>query len=89
MNQQSNNAATRRLSLSILDAAFKYVPSHATSVAETWRRFGWHPAAVAERKQQRTQLQYPDFQPTWRSESVTQAMRDMLRRVTQRTGNEH
>jgi hypothetical protein len=30
---------------SILDSAFKYVPAVATSVASTWRRFGWRPAA--------------------------------------------
>ena len=30
---------------SILDSGFNYVPSHATSVADTWRRFGWMPAA--------------------------------------------
>ena len=30
---------------SILDSGFNYVPSHATSVADTWRRFGWIPAA--------------------------------------------
>lgn len=28
-------------SRSILDEAFHYVPSVATSVADTWRRFGW------------------------------------------------
>jgi hypothetical protein len=28
---------------SILDEAFHYVPSVATSVADTWRRFGWRP----------------------------------------------
>jgi hypothetical protein len=28
-------------SRSILDESFQYVPSVATSVADTWRRFGW------------------------------------------------
>ena len=30
---------------SILDPSFRYVPAASTSVAETWRRFGWHPPA--------------------------------------------
>jgi hypothetical protein len=30
-------------SLSLLDHSFQYVPAAATSVAETWRRFGWRP----------------------------------------------
>ncbi len=37
---------------SILDASFRYVPSMSTSVSETWRRFGWRPASVVERKPQ-------------------------------------
>jgi len=32
-------------SISILDRSFRYVPSVATSVADTWRRFGWRPAS--------------------------------------------
>ena len=32
-------------SRSILDETFEYVPSVATSVTETWRRFGWRPRA--------------------------------------------
>jgi hypothetical protein len=28
---------------SILDRSFVYVPSTATSVDQTWRRFGWRP----------------------------------------------
>jgi hypothetical protein len=35
---------------SIVDASFRYVPSVSTSVSETWRRFGWRPASVAERQ---------------------------------------
>jgi hypothetical protein len=36
---------------SILDRDFRYVPSVATSVAETWRRFGWRPKQKTERMQ--------------------------------------
>lgn len=32
-------------SKSILDRAFKYVPSSATDVTQTWRRAGWRPLA--------------------------------------------
>jgi hypothetical protein len=35
---------------SILDPAFRYVPSMATSVSETWRRFGWRPMSEEERR---------------------------------------
>jgi hypothetical protein len=28
---------------SILDPTFRYIPAIATSVAETWARFGWLP----------------------------------------------
>jgi hypothetical protein len=38
---------------SILDPAFRYVPSFATSVAETWRRFGWRPTTDEDRKARR------------------------------------
>ena len=30
-------------SKSILDSSFNYVPSAATAVEQTWRRFGWRP----------------------------------------------
>ena len=36
-------------SKSILDPSFRYVPSVATSVANTWRRFGWNPSSAEER----------------------------------------
>lgn len=44
---------------SIFDASFRYVPSIATSVAETWRRAGWLPMTDEERKvrQQNRSLQ--------------------------------
>jgi hypothetical protein len=33
---------------SILDRSFIYVPSTATSVDQTWRRFGWRPTTKEE-----------------------------------------
>jgi hypothetical protein len=42
-----------RPSKSILDESFSYVPSTSTSVADTWRRFGWHPPTDDERARQR------------------------------------
>jgi hypothetical protein len=38
-----------RPSRSILDHEFRYVPSVATSVAETWKRFGWRPMTETKR----------------------------------------
>lgn len=38
---------------SILDESFRYVPAVATSVTETWRRFGWRPISEEERRRQR------------------------------------
>ena len=38
---------------SILDDSFHYVPAAATSVADTWRRFGWRPTTAEERKRRR------------------------------------
>ena len=40
-----------RPSRSILDRDFRYVPSIATSVAETWKRFGWRPMKKPKRMQ--------------------------------------
>lgn len=34
---------------SILDSSFRYVPAATTSVADTWRRFGWRPTTDEER----------------------------------------
>ena len=39
---------------SILDESFQYMPAGASSVAETWRRFGWHPTTDEERKARRS-----------------------------------
>jgi len=36
-------------SKSILDNSFNYVPSAATAVEKTWRRFGWRPIAEASK----------------------------------------
>ena len=38
---------------SILDDSFRYVPASATSVAETWRRFGWRPTTDEEQQRRR------------------------------------
>ena len=35
--------------ISILDRSFRYVPSVSTSVADTWRRFGWRPMTQRDR----------------------------------------
>jgi len=40
-----------RASRSILDHKFRYVPSVATSVSETWQRFGWRPMQNTKRMQ--------------------------------------
>jgi hypothetical protein len=34
----------------MLDRSFRYVPAAATSVVQTWRRFGWRPTTDDERK---------------------------------------
>jgi len=39
-----------RSAQSILNRSFHYVPATATSVADTWRRFGWQPTTEEERK---------------------------------------
>ena len=40
-------------SSSILDGSFRYVSSVSTSVANTWRRFGWRPTNDEERNARR------------------------------------
>jgi hypothetical protein len=42
-----------RPSYSLLHPSFRYVPAVATSVAETWRRFGWRPTTDEERRRRR------------------------------------
>ncbi|HTO91905.1 MAG TPA: hypothetical protein VMJ70_12300 [Candidatus Sulfotelmatobacter sp.] len=42
-----------RPNYSILDPSFRYVPAAATSVVETWRRFGWRPTTDEERRSRR------------------------------------
>jgi hypothetical protein len=39
---------------SLLDPSFQYVPAVATSVADSWRRFGWRPMTKAERSGRRS-----------------------------------
>lgn len=50
---------------SILDHSFRYVPAVATSVMQTWRRFGWQPTTDDERKRRRRGL--PRLVPDERS----------------------
>jgi len=38
---------------SILDPSFRYASAVSTSVAETWRRFGWRPATDEDRRRRR------------------------------------
>ena len=38
---------------SILDNSFRSVPAVATSVLQTWRRFGWQPTTDDERARRR------------------------------------
>jgi hypothetical protein len=46
---------------SILNDSFRYVPAAATSVVETWRRFGWRPTTDEERNgRRRTAADFPD-----------------------------
>jgi hypothetical protein len=47
--------ANMKPSKSILDRSFRYVPSVATSVASTWRRFGWRPTTADERSRRLVQ----------------------------------
>jgi hypothetical protein len=56
--------------ISILDRAFAYKPSYATAIADTWRRFGWHPV---QRDTQEPQARPRTLnQPrTWKSERAT------------------
>jgi hypothetical protein len=44
-------------SLSILDNSFRYIRADATSVADTWRRFGWRSRAE-RRREQRVELRH-------------------------------
>jgi hypothetical protein len=49
-----DNPPTIKPARSILDGSFRYVPAAATSVFETWSRFGWRPMTDAERKRRRS-----------------------------------
>jgi hypothetical protein len=50
-------------SKSILDRSFVYVPSTATSVDQTWRRFGWRPSARTNVEQEYPPRPTPSAQP--------------------------
>jgi hypothetical protein len=52
-SKATRDHATMKPAHSILDDAFHYVPAVATSVAETWRRFGWEPTTEEKRKRPR------------------------------------
>lgn len=49
-------SSIRRPSWSLLDRSVPYVPSTATSVESTWRRFGWKPISEKERAEKVRQL---------------------------------
>jgi hypothetical protein len=57
--------------ISILDRAFAYKPSYATAIAETWRRFGWHPAKRDAPEPQARPRIVNKLPRTWRSERAT------------------
>ena len=54
----------------ILDQRFRYVPSEATNVAATWKRFGFRPTTEAERRARQARLQGEPLDP---SAAVVQA----------------
>jgi hypothetical protein len=57
--------------ISILDRAFAYKPSYATAVADTWRRFGWHPVtrdAQDPRESQPSPRPFGGLPRAWHSE---------------------
>ena len=57
--------------ISILDRAFAYKPSYATAVAETWRRFGWHPTRRDEHKSPTQARDFGRAPRMWKSEHAT------------------
>jgi hypothetical protein len=48
--QLSNEVVSMKPKHSILDSSFQYVPAHATSVSQTWSRFGWRPPSEHGRR---------------------------------------
>ena len=54
----------------ILDQKFRYVPSEATNVAATWKRFGFRPTTDVERRARQARLQGERLDP---SAAVVQA----------------
>ena len=43
----------------LLDTEFKWVPSFATDVRETWRRFGYQPMTAEQRRARLRALEMP------------------------------
>jgi len=62
-------------SCSILDAGFHYVPSIATSVSDTWKRFGWIPEA------ERRPARRPQFSPGPSAKREAAPAQDTRRRL--------
>ena len=59
--------------ISILDGAFAYRPSYATSVTETWRRFGWRPSGGNEQKSEPQPRVLSQAARKWKSENAANA----------------
>jgi hypothetical protein len=57
--------------ISILDRAFAYKPSYETTIADTWRRFGWRPTKrFAQEPQSPPRTSVPRAR-IWHSERTT------------------
>jgi hypothetical protein len=53
---------------SLLDNSFRYVPAMATSVSDTWSRFGWRPTTEADRRRRRAVSSSDTASTTWIAE---------------------
>lgn len=67
---------------SILNGTFRYVPSTSTSIAETWRRFGWRPMTAEERRKKRERANEAVADPI---AAVTPAMGERFEDIERRT----
>lgn len=65
--------------ISILDRSFRYVPSVSTSVADTWRRFGWRPTTQCERDARSNPIDAAPSKSVPRRADIASASRDALR----------